>query len=84
MAPARETQLLGSGMDVGLGVGGTCEVWEPVTPDVSELGAGLDTCFHLLFIEHTLLKPLQGAGCYSKRITTLTSLILIATPELGI
>lgn len=48
---------------------GACKFWEPVISDVSELGAGLDSCFHLLFIEHTLLKQLQGAGCYSKYVT---------------
>lgn len=35
-------------MDIELGE--ALQGWEPVTSNVSELGAGLDPCLHLLFI----------------------------------
>lgn len=40
-------------MDIMLGE--ALPFWEPVTSDVSDLGAGLDSCLHLLLIEQILL-----------------------------
>lgn len=52
MPLAGDSQYLTSGMVIRLGE--ALPFWEPVTSGASDLGAGLDSCLHLLLIEQIL------------------------------